>query len=582
MRTETVTAAELAEAKSEIVASTLRRRETARGRAFELGEALVSSGDPEFADKRLGEITAVTASDVLRVAAKYLDPQKRISVTYTQGADDPASYANPASMPEFRTLPPATGPIRQVNAEGDRMAPPGPGVAPQVAVPEIAQGNLSNDIRVVAVQTGSVPIATITMLMPGGSKTDTRAKAGVAQLAASLADKGVPGMDGAAIAARFESLGASFGGGAGSDGTSFSLTAPVANLQEAGKLAAKIVRGATYPQDEFERERKRAVDGLQVSMKEPGSLANYVARVAMYGDAPYGSQPGGTATSLGAISREDLIAHRQAYFHPDAMQIVISGGITPEQAIAVAESMFGDWAVGMPAARVPETAAGAAQPVRTIVIDMPDAGQAAVIAAVRAPSRTDQDFYSLELTNSVLGGGSSGRLFDEIRTKRSLSYGAYSGFADRADASILQARAQTKNESADEVVQIFLNEFSRLGAQPLDDDLLAKRRLYMTGNYARALETSGGFNAIVATLLQQGLEPAEAARFAERLEDVDADAASLAAKTYVDPTKATIIVVGDAAQFLEDLEQIRDDIEVIPASDWDVSSALLQMSDKAE
>ena len=576
IRSEAVSAAELAEAKNEIVASALRRRETARGRAFELGEALVSSGDPEFADKRLAEIIQVTADDILRVAAKYLDPQKRVSITYTDGADDPASYANPTPMPEFRTLPAATGEIRQVLAEDKRIAPPGPGASPDVATPEIVESTLSNGIKVVAVQTGEVPIATVTMIVPGGSKTDSRQKAGVANLAADLADKGVEGMSATQIAARFESLGASFGGGAGSDGTFFSLTAPVANLGAASALAAEIIRGATYPEQEFERERNRAAANLQVAAKNPGSLSRFVARAAMYGDAPYGSQPGGTIDSLGAITREDLLAHRRSYFHPDAMQIVVSGGIAPDAAIEAAQAMFGDWSVATPAGSVPNEAAGKTQPVRTIVVDMPDAGQAAVIAAVRAPSRKGDDFYALELANSVLGGGSSGRLFEEIRTKRSLSYGSASGFADRADDSILQASAQTKNETADEVAQIFFDEFARLGAEPLPEDLLQKRRLYLIGRHARALETSGGFNAIVASLLQQGLGPDEAMRFADALGRVDSDAASKAAQQYVDPAKATLVVVGDAKQFLDELRAIRGDIEVIAEDELDLSSANLR------
>ena len=576
IRTQPVSEAELAEARNEIIASTLRRRETARGRAFELGEALVSSGDPDFADTRLNQLLEVTADDVMRVAAKYLDPQKRVTFTYTEGEDDPSTYANPVPMPEYRTLPAAVGEIRQVLPEDQRMAPPGPGDVPVVAAPEIVERTLSNGIKVVAVQTGDVPIATVTMLVPGGSKTDPRAKAGVAQMAAGLADKGIEGMDEVAIAARFESLGASFGGGAGSDGTSFSLTAPVATLADAGALAAQIIRGATYPEDAFQRERKRAADGLQVSLKDPGSLSRYVVRIAMYGDAPYGSQPGGTTESLAAITRDDLITHRASYFHPDAMQIVVSGGINPEQAISVAEQMFGDWVVATPPGPVPQEAAGEDQPVRTIVIDMPDAGQAAVVAAVRAPARQSEDFFPLELANSVLGGGSSARLFEEIRTKRSLSYGAYSGFADRADESILTASAQTKNETADEVAQIFFDEFERLGSEPLSDDLLNKRRLYMSGNFARALESSGGFNSIVSTLLQQGLEPAEALKFADRLDAVDSEAATLAARTYVDPAKATLVIVGDASQFLDDLKEIRPDVEVIAADDVDLSLASLR------
>lgn len=573
MRSEPVSKAELAEAKNEIIASTLRRRETARGRAFELGEALVSTGDPYHADKRLAAIAAVTAEDVQRVARQYYDPNARTDLTYTQGEDDPSLYANPVPLPEFRTLPPATGTIRQVKPDGERMPPPGPGKSPEIVAPEIVQATLDNGVELVAVQTGNVPIATITVVLPGGTITDTKAKAGVAGFAASLADKGTASMSAEQIAANLESLGASLGGSAGREGTFVSLTAPVAVLGEAGGVLADILQNASYPDEEFERERKRAIDGLAAELKEPGTVARYALLPAMYGDAPYGRVS--TAESMAAITSDDLRRHRELYWNPSQTKVVISGGIATEDAAALAQRLFGEWHSAMPPARPIGFRAGLVQQPRTIVIDMPDAGQASVIAAVRAPARSDADYFPLELANSVLGGGSSGRLFEEVRTKRSLSYGAYSGFADRADDSILSANAQTKNETADEVAKLFLDEFARLGSEPLDGELLAKRRLYLSGGYARSLETSSGFNNIIAGLMQQGLDPSEAAAYAERLEAVDPAAANAAADKYVDPARATIVIVGDAKQFLDGLKEFRPVVEVIAAQDIDFASPAL-------
>lgn len=573
IRTEPVSAAELAEAKSELFSDSLQRRETARGRAFELGEALVSTGNPRAADDRLAAIANVTIEDVQRVAAKWLAPQARVDMRYIAGEEDPSAYANPVPMPTFRSLPSATGEPLSVLPEGARQEPPAAGARPDVVAPEIVEQTLSNGIEVVAAQTGDVPIATMTVLVPGGASTDTRAKAGVAQFAASLAEQGTADMSAQEIAARLESLGASFSANAGRDGTFFSLTAPVANFEAAGEVLAAIVRSAQYPQAELDRERKRAIDGLLVEMKDPGALAGKVAAVAMYGDAPYGSQSSGTAESIAMITREDLLEHRQTWWHPSETKLIVSGGIAHAQATALANTLFGDWSVDAPAPTPPANPAGEAQPVRTIVIDMPEAGQAAVLAAVRAIPRNDERYYALELSNAVLGGGSSGRLFEEIRTKRSLSYGAYSGFADRSDDSVLSASAQTKNETADEVAQIFLDEFARLGTEPLDQELLDKRRLYLGGNYARSLESSAGFNGIVAGLMQQGLEPAEAARYAERLAQVTPQDASSAAQDLVDPDKATIVIVGNAAEFVDDLRAIRPDVEVIPAEELDLSAA---------
>ena len=579
MSTELVSPEELAEAKSEIIASSLRRRETARGRAFELGEALVRTGDPASADTRLAAIAAVTAEDVLRVAKTYYDANQRTDISYTNGPDDPSSYANPAPMPTFRSLPPAVGEPLKVLPEDERQAPPPAGEAPSVVAPIIAKTNLANGVSVVAAKTGNVPLATMTVLVPGGSKSDPRAKAGLAELAAGLANQGTSEASAEEIAAKLESLGATFGATAGTDGSFFSLTAPVANFDAAGEVLADIIKNANYPEAELNRERKRYIDSLQVSLNDPGDIAGFVSRVAMYGDAPYGTLPGGTPDSLAAIARDDLLAHRAKFWHPAGTKIIVSGGISSDEGKAYAEKFFGDWTVDTTPAVTLSDPAGAAQPVRTIVIDMPEAGQAVVVAGVRAPERASADFFPLRLANSILGGGSSGWLFEEIRTKRSLSYGAYSGFASRADDSVLSASAQTKNGTADEVASLFLEQFERLGSTELSNDLLAKRRLYLTGSYARQLETSGGFNNIVAGLLLQGIGAEEAYAYASQLDGVSSQAASASAMKYVDPDKATIVIVGNAAEFLEDLKEIRDDVEVIPLAELDLSNATLKKAE---
>jgi hypothetical protein len=105
-----------------------------------------------------------------------------------------------------------------------------------------------------------------------------------------------------------------------------------------------------------------------------------------------------------------------------------------------------------------------------VVIDLPGAGQAAVVAAVRGIDRSDPDYYNLLVANAILGTGSNGRLFEEVRTKRALSYGANSSHPARADDALLTASAQTKNESAADVAKIFLDELDRLGKQPLTPD----------------------------------------------------------------------------------------------------------------
>ncbi len=573
IRNEPVTEAELAEAKNTLMASALRRRETVRGRAFELGEALVSTGDPRAADVRLARIGKVTAADVQRVARTWLKPEAVVDWTYQAGEDNPASYANPVPMPKFASVPPATGEPAKLNDEAQRQAPPAPIAAPQVETARLVEDKLTNGIPLVSAQTGDVPIATITLVLPGGSATDPRGKAGLASLAAAVADKGTPTRTAAQIAETLESLGASLGAGTADDGNFVSLTAPTANLAAAGEVLADIVRNASFPADEVELQRKRTIDSLAVAMKDPGSVAGMVATRLLYGDAPYGGIP--TVASLPAITPVDLVAWRKAHWHPANAKIVVSGGISAADAKAVTETLFGDWTSSAPAPAPVADPAGGDQPVRTVVVDMPEAGQAAVLVGTRVVSRGSDQYWPLQIANAVLGSGSNGRLFEEVRTKRGLSYGAYSGFGATADTAVLTASAQTKNETADEVVQVILDQFDKIGSGPLDEETVEKRRLFIGGGVQRSLETSAGFNGIVANLMLQGIAPTESGMIAQRLAAVTPEAAQAVAKALLPADKATVVVVGNAAQFLDDLKKVRPDVTVIEAKDLDLDSATL-------
>jgi zinc protease len=573
LRDGQISEAELAEAKNALFASALRERETVRGRAFELGEALVSTGDPDAADVRLARIGKVTAADVQRAARTYLAPQAVVDFRYEAGADNPASWANPVPMPTFKSVPPAEGAPNILSSEASRQAPPAPTAAPAVEPAARVESKLSNGIPLVSAQTGEVPIATITVVLPGGNATDPAGKAGLASLAATVADKGTPTRSAQQIAQTLESLGASLNASSGNDGTYVSLTAPTANLAAAGEVLADVIRNATFPADELERERKRAIDGLQVALKDPGSLAGLVATRVLYGEAPYGGVT--TVNSLPAITQADLAAWRTQWWHPATAKIVVSGGIATGQAKAITDKLFGNWTSTAPAPTPIAHPAGDALPVRTLVIDMPEAGQAAVVAGVRAVSRSSADYWPLTVANAVLGAGSNGRLFEEVRTKRGLSYGSYSGFGATADTSVLTASAQTKNETADEVAQVMLDQFAGLSGSPLDEVTVQKRRLYLAGSTERALETSGGFNAIVANLLLQGIDPRDAGMIAQHLGEVSPDVARAVAARLVTPEQASLVVVGNAAQFLDDLKKVRPDVTVIKASDLDLDSPTL-------
>ena len=583
LRTQAVTAQELSEAKNELMADALRQRETFSGRAFALGEALVRTGDPRYPDKQLAAIQKVSAADVQRVARKYLAPNSRVDIRYVNEKERPAgqtgdSWSNPVPLPTFASVPPAVRPANALAPEGQRQQPPAPGAAVPVTPPTIAESTLPNGLKLVTAKTGNVPIATMTMVMKGGSSTDPRGKAGLATLAADLATKGTATRSAQQIATELESLGASISSSASADGVLVSVSAPTANLEAAGRVLADVVQNASFPTDEVERQRKRAIDGLSVAMRDPGALASMVVQPALYGGAPYGSLAGGTVTSLKGLTRDDLAQQYRTWWHPANAALVVSGGIDPQATAAMAGRVFAGWQGSGPAPVAPTARAGEAQKPRTIVVDLPGAGQAAVVAAVRGIDRSDEDFYNMTVANAVLGTGSNGRLFEEVRTKRALSYGANSSLPARADDAILTASAQTKNETAADVAKIFLDELDRLGKQPLTGDEIEKRKTFVSGLYTMQAETSAGFGAMLAGLIQQGVPPIEATRILQRFQTVTPEAASRAAARLSASDRATIVIVGDSAKFIDKVRALRPDVEVIPADQLSLDTPTLKTS----
>ncbi|MBU1324486.1 MAG: insulinase family protein [Alphaproteobacteria bacterium] len=578
IRTNPVTRAELDEAKTEIVASELRQRETASGRAFILGQALVSEGDPGAPDARLAAIQAVTADDVLRVARTYLRDDAVVRVRYLDESQRPEgvpedSWRNPAPVPTFVSVPPAILPPNELRPEGQRMAPPAPGAARVAAVPAVAERTLPNGLRVIVAKSTDLPIINAQLIIGGGAAGDPEGRMGLASGTAGLAREGAGGRTAPQIAASLESLGASIGAGAGADATVVSLSAPVASLDRAGPIFADVVQRPDFPAPELERQRTRAINGLRVALRDPAALAGAALDRLVYGAAPYGAPASGTAESLAAMTREDVVAHHARWWRPDNAALVITGGMDPEAAFAFAEATFGDW--DRPAGAAPQIAdrAGEPTPPRVLVIDMPGAGQAAVAVAVRGPDRGADDWAAATVANAVIGGGSGGRLFNEVRAKRGLSYGAYSSLSARADGSVLTATTQTKNESATEVVGLVLAEIDRLGTEPLPDQTVSDRENFVLGGFSRSLETTGGLGGFIGSTVVLGLPLSEIETWPTRLRATDPAAVSAVAGRWLGRERAYVVVVGDASQFLDSMRAAHPDLVVIKAEEVDLNAA---------
>jgi zinc protease len=445
-----------------------------------------------------------------------------------------------------------------------------------VPTPEVSEQTLPNGLRVLVASTHDVPLVSARLTFATGAADDPADKAGLAPFAAGLLSEGTSTQKAPEIAAELESLGAVVGASAGYDFTGVSANSPADVFPKTAALMAAITRDPTFADDELARAQQQSLDGLRVSLTEPGSIAGFVVARVLFGSAPYGAAVSGTPASIPRITRDDLVAFHGAHYRPGSAKLTFSGDIEPNAAFALAEQLFGDWGDPDVAAPPAVDAAGPVLPPRVVVIDQPGSGQAAVYAAARAIERTDPDFYPLVVANTVLGAGYSSRLNQEIRLKRGLSYGASSSLGTRLHGGVFAASAQTRNDAAVMVSDLMLGELTRIGSEPVPTAELDVRATALIGGFSGSLESVDGLVGQVASLAAYDLPLTELSDYPTKVRAVSPEQLQQAFGKRLPTSAFSLIIVGDAAKFLPALKAKHPTVEVIPVDELDLDSATLR------
>src|SRR5690606_16260009 len=286
--------------------------------------------------------------------------------------------------------------------------------------------------KVLFVEAHELPMFDLRLPFAAGSSQDGGVP-GLATLTNAMLNEGVPGQDVGAIAAGFEGLGAEFGNGAYRDmavASLRSLSAPE-QREPALDLFAQVLGQPTFPDDALARIKNQLLAGFEYQKQNPGKLASLELFQRLYGDHPYAHSSEGDAASITAIERAQLQAfHARASAAGNAV-IALVGDLSR----AEAERIAGEIAAALPQGpALPRIDQPQTPPPGPSHIEFPS-NQTHLMIAQLGIDRRDPDYAALYLGNQIFGGGGFGtRLMSEVREKRGLTYGVYSGF------SAMQAR----------------------------------------------------------------------------------------------------------------------------------------------
>jgi predicted Zn-dependent peptidase len=325
-------------------------------------------------------------------------------------------------------------------------------------------------------------------------------------------------------------------------------------------LLSDMARNSTFSEKEFDVDKTQTLTFLEQDAVNPTSMANRQFGRLAYGGHPYGFITG--PETVESLTRDDLIEFHQTYYKPNNALLVIVGDISAEEAQTETERVFGDWESGdvpnfldYPEAKVGDTSV-------IYLVDRPTSEQATVQVGNRAINARNPDRYALAVVNTVLGGGSSSRLYTNLREDKGYTYGVYSRFGRPNDVSTFRVVGDVSQDHAADAVQEILKELKRIRTEPISEQELTDAKDQLIGNFALAIEQPSDFADQLANRYLTGIPIEELNDYLQNIEQVTAAEAQAAAASYIDSEQPIIVVVGNAQVVRPQLEKI-DQVMVV-------------------
>lgn len=442
-----------------------------------------------------------------------------------------------------------------VIAAGPAVLPPDlPPYAPDkpLPVPQIERRTLDNGLEVWVVPRDGVPRVDYVLAMrDAGHGADLADAPGFAALFAGLLSEGTARRDSRAIAEAAQSYGGGVAASASNDGVLVSANALTSHAAPMLSLLAEIVREPAFPDNEVALGKANALQSLRAAQAQPSFRAARELLAATFGDHPYArTQP--TEDSIAAVTPEALRRAHAQRFRPDRALLVVAGRVEPEEIFRLAQSAFGDWTATGPAPDPAPAAPREAAPAR-VLVQRDGSVQATLRLGRPALAATDADYVPAILTGTLLGGGFSSRVNQNLREDKGYTYGASAGFSTSRMGGRVQAGADVRNEVTGAALQEFFSEFRRLAQEPVPEQELLDNKRYVAGGYLITNQLQGAVASTLASNWLVGLPPEFLSSYVPRIQQVDADQVRGIARRYFDPKDLSIIVVGDAAAIEEQL-----------------------------
>ncbi|MFN6535160.1 MAG: M16 family metallopeptidase [Nostoc sp. EkiNYC01] len=542
LQQQPVTPEELKRAKTQLQASYILGNQDITSQASQLGYNQTVAGDYHFIEKYLAAIAKVTPAQIQKTAKTYLNPAKQtigyFEPTQPDGKPGTSSAGSGRTVENFSPGKPVDP------AELAKYLPPATSATDsnKQSLPE--EFTLNNGLRVLLLGDRNLPTINISGKIDAGTEFDGNQKAGLANLTAINLMNGTQTKNALTLAKTLEDQGAGLDFSASREGVNITAEGLSANLPILIQTLADVLENATFPADQLELSRQRALTSLKVQLDDPTGLGRRVFQQAIYPeDHPFHSFP--TEESLKNITRDDLLGFYQKHYRPDTTAIAIVGDFEPAKLKTLLNEKFGKWqATGKPPVlKVPSVSLP--QTLKRLNPVIPGKAEAVTYIGYNGISRRDKRFYAALVLNQILGGDTlSSRLGTEVRDRQGLTYGIYSAFAAGINPGPFLIQMQTAPGDAQKAIASTVALLKQLREQGVTEAELNAAKRSITNSYPVDLANPSNVSSIILDNAALGLSRAEIREFPQQIQAVNMAQIKQVIEDLIKPENLVIVTAG--------------------------------------
>ena len=459
-------------------------------------------------------------------------------------SDPPHPLAPPPPPPASA----GTASAEPAGVDRSRLPAPDPVVAWAPPTPNVS--NLSNGIRVWHAKWGDLPVASLLVVIPRGSETDPKGKAGLSYLTADMLDEGAGARSSLELSEELQRLATDYSASASVDYTLLSMDMLAENLAPSLDLLADMVRRPRFDAAEFKRRKDHFIAQALASESDPRSAQDAAMLNVLFGEGYAGSVDEGTRTSLKAITLADVRGQYKSTIVPEGVEFVVVGGIDQAVVTKELERTFGDWKGQAKATR--RELAEVATEHGVYIVDFPGAAQSVLSVVRRAEGAKTEKYFPAMVMNRSFGEAFTSRVNLNLREDKGYTYGARSTFQRYKEVGYFAVSAAVKSETTRASIDEMLKELSVVcGSKPLTarerDESVSGLLLGYPGRFERVSSVGASFASLA--IFDRPVDWYQT--WPAAVEGVTLAQANMIGNEYCDPSKFSIVLAGDRSKLAE-------------------------------